>query len=82
MYQKKHWFYTIGPNKYLKNIGFTVSVQESIKKALVLQYRSKKVSTKHWFYSIGPRKYQTNTGFIMFSFKHVGKPMVLQAKRP
>ena len=43
---KKALVYSIGPKKYQKTIGFIVSVQKSIKKALVLQYRSEKISKK------------------------------------
>ena len=54
---EKYWCYSIGPKKYLKSNGFTVSDSKSIKKALVLQHRAQRVLKKHWFYSIGPKKY-------------------------
>ena len=33
---KKHWFYSIGPKKYQKSIGFTDRATESVKNLLVL----------------------------------------------
>ena len=33
---KKQWFYSIRRKKVFKNIGFTVSVEKSVKKTLAL----------------------------------------------
>ena len=46
-----------GPLKTIKISGFKVSVKKTIKKALVLQYRSEKVPKRQRFYSIGPKRY-------------------------
>ena len=71
-----------GPSTYQKSIGFTVSVQKSIQKALVLQYRSEKVFKKHLFYSIGLQKYRKSIGFAVSVRKSIEKPLVLQTEQP
>ena len=64
--------------QYQKTSGFTVSVQKSIEKALVLQHRSEKVLKNHWFYSIRPKKCQKTIGFTVSDRRSIKKPLVLQ----
>ena len=56
----------------------TLCKGNTIKKPLVLQYASTKVSKNHWFYSIRPKKYQKTIGFIVSVRKSIKKPSVLQ----
>ena len=43
---RKHWFYSIGPNKYLKTTGFTDPAFKINEKPLVLQAKRPKTNEK------------------------------------